>query len=429
MKKVSVKRITKYLAAMKTTLISFCFVLLSLNVIAQVPKGFNYQAIARDGSGNPIINATMDVKVSILTDTTGFYLGNGTYVWEELFTGVKTNAFGLFGLVVGTGVKQTESAASFATIDWTVPLLYIGIKVKYPGWKNMGAAKLWSVPFSMASDTANAFSLGSKLAVVSSNDAATDPLFIVRRKDGQTVFAVYPDAVNVYVPNGSKGGKGGFAIGGFDTKGTSQDFFRVTPDSIRAYIDNTPAVKGSKGGFAIGGFESGKGGILSNFYMNITGANAVSTVDSAAQVLWYPNKQAFLAGKVHIGSVDSVGTNSTALGYKSIAMGNYSQAFGYKTKALGDFSTAIGKQSVAGSRSAPIANNAFALGNTSKATGDDSYAFGSGALASGLKSFAFGSVGLDDSGNPTSTPTQAIAPYTVAIGMGAQAKQRGALLL
>ena len=274
----------------------------------------------------------------------------------------------------------------------------------------------------MVSAKADGLTTGTKLAVVSGNDQASDALFEVKRKDVQTVFAVFPDAVNVYVPTGAKGTKGGFAIGGFGgTKAVSQDYFRVTPDSVRIYINNAPpSGKGStKGGFAIGGFDGSKG-ILPNYFMNVTGSNAVNTVDSAAQILWYPNKQAFLAGKIHIGLADSVGTNSTALGYKSIAMGNYSQAFGYRAKAFGDYSTSIGKNSIAGVRVAGIstASNAFALGNASNATGDDSYAFGSGAIASGYRSFAFGSVGLDGSGNPTSTPTQATQPYSIAFGMG-----------
>ena len=172
-----------------TTLLSFIFCLLS----SQVPQGFNYQAIARDGSGNPIANATIRVMLSILTDTTGFYAsGGGTYLWEEEQTGVKTNAFGLFTVVLGntSAAKIQGSASSFSAIDWAKTPLYIGTKIANPlDYKNMGSAKLWSVPYSMVTDSTKALLKGSKLSVVSSNDAATDALFEVKRKDGQTVFA------------------------------------------------------------------------------------------------------------------------------------------------------------------------------------------------------------------------------------------------
>lgn len=440
---------------MKTTLLGLLFCAVSLSLFSQVPQGFNYQAIARDAGGNPIVNATIKVKLSILSDTNTFYSsGGGTYIWEEEHTGVTTNAYGLFTLFFGKtpAVKVQGSAASFSAINWAQSPLYVGIKVANPtAYRNMGTARLLSVPYSMGSakadlavnatnatsatnaanaamaDSAKALRKGSKLAVVSSDDATTTALFEVKRKDGQTVFAVYPDAVNVYVPTGAKGNKGGFAIGGFGSaKAPSQDYFRVTPDSVRIYIDNTPPVytKGaSKGGFAIGGFDGAKGSLLPNYYMNITGANAVTTVDSAAQVLWYPNKQAFLAGKVSILSADSVGTNSTALGYKSRAIGNYSQAFGYRATARGDYSTSIGKLSIAGARVAGVstASNAFALGNATKATGPDSYALGTGAEALGNRAFAFGSVGVDTAGVLTGVPTRASGSYSTAIGMGAQA--------
>ncbi|MCX6333605.1 MAG: hypothetical protein NT092_04785, partial [Bacteroidia bacterium] len=77
-------------------LLSFYFCLLS----SQVPQGFNYQAIARDGSGDPIINTTLPVKIAVLSDTTA----TPFVIWEELHSGIKTNGFGLFTLVIGTGV-------------------------------------------------------------------------------------------------------------------------------------------------------------------------------------------------------------------------------------------------------------------------------------------------------------------------------------
>ena len=331
-------------------LLSFSFFLLS----SQIPQGFNYQAIARDSKGNPITNATIKVKLSILTDTTGFFLnGTGTYLWEEEQADVKTNAFGLITVVFGNplATKIQGSATTFSAINWSVSPLYIGTKIANPtSYMNLGSAKLWSVPYSLNSakadlstnssnaatvtngvyttgsysnpawitslagskitgsvasstnantvnngvyttgsysdpawitslagtkisgtvanaknaiiaDTAKVIRNGSKVSVVSGNDDSSEPLFEVKRKDGQTVFAVYPDAVNVFVPRTAKGVKGGFAIGGFDgTKMSPQDYFRVTPDSVRIYIDKTPAIlKGTtKGGFAIGGFDQTK---------------------------------------------------------------------------------------------------------------------------------------------------------------------------
>lgn len=423
---------------MKTILLSLLFFVICLGLTAQVPQGFNYQAIARDPvTTNPITNKLVKVKLSILSDTTGFYAsGSGTYIYEEEHVNIRTNGLGLFTVALGTGTKIGGSS-TFSSISWTAVPLYMGVKIAVETayvYKNMGSAKLWTVPYAMAASKAetagkaDGITTGAKLSVVSADDATSLALFEVKRKDGQTVFAVYPDAVNVYVPPTAKGGKGGFAIGGFGTaKAPSQDYFRVTDDSVRIYIDDTPGAKGSKGGFAIGGFDKAKAGFVKNYYMNISGTKTVDTVKGSPQILWFPNKNAFLAGNVRIPHIDSIGDYSSVLGYQSQAPGDYSQAFGYKAKAFGDYSTSIGRKSIAGVYQSK--HNAFAFGYSAMALGEDSYALGSGAKATGLRSFAFGSVGLDDGGNPTIIPTTASADYTVAIGMGAQATAKGGLAL
>jgi hypothetical protein len=50
-----------------SALLSFIFCLLS----SQVPQGFNYQAIARDGSGIALANQALPVKIAIQTSLTG----------------------------------------------------------------------------------------------------------------------------------------------------------------------------------------------------------------------------------------------------------------------------------------------------------------------------------------------------------------------
>jgi hypothetical protein len=235
-----------------SVLLSSSFYLLS----SQVPQGFNYQAIARIGSGDPVAGATIQVKIGILSDTIA-----QTIVWEELHNQVKTNAFGLFSLVVGQGARQSGSALAFSDINWATTPIYLKTQINLTGtWLYMGSAKLWSVPYSMiAGDLEGSV---KKLEVVGEDVTSDEALFEVKRKDGETMFAVYNHGVRVFMPLDtlSKAKKGGFAIGGFDkTKGTTtfQDYFVVNPDSIRAYIDTNP-VKAKKGGFAIGGFDKTK---------------------------------------------------------------------------------------------------------------------------------------------------------------------------
>ncbi len=283
-----------------------------------------------------------------------------------------------------------------------------------PGWVKEGDTL--SYPGSLAVGAGPAG--GSKLTVQGDDLQSDSALFIVKRKDGQPVFAVYNEGVRVYVDDTpSKRPRGGFAIGGFGfAKGEGQEYMRVTPDSVRIYIDNSSS-KRPRGGFAIGGFGFTKG--TGQDYFNVSGLASAEVIHGENRVMWYPRKNAFLVGRVLIESPDNVGTNSFAAGYEPQAAGEYSQALGYKANAIGDNATAIGNNARA------LGNESYAFGNYAITGNQGSYAIGSGAKASGLRSFAVGSVGVDSSGTVTA-PTQATGDYAYAFGMGSMASGQGA---
>ena len=273
---------------------------------------------------------------------------------------------------------------------------------------------------------------------------------------------VTPDSTRIYVNDtiSSKGKVGGFAVSGRSpTKGTSNDYLFVTGDSTRIYVNDTVSTKGKVGGFAVSGRSPTKGvstnymevtrdstriyvpegqskGKVGGFavsgrsptkaggvsdYFNISGNTTAEKIENESRVMWYPEKSALLAGEVHVGSADSVGQNSIALGYRSIANGDQSQAFGYKSKAYGTYATAIGYE-------AESDTNSMAVGYKAKASGNDAFAMGSGALAIADKSFAFGSVGIDSLGNVTGN-TKATGEYAYAFGLGSVSSGRGAFAM
>jgi hypothetical protein len=496
---------------MKTKLLFSAIFLLALSTLtAQIPQGFNYQALAADNSGNPIASSTLSVKVGITSDQAGT-----VFVWEERHDGVTTNGNGLFSLVVGSlsAVKERGSAPSFAAINWSATPLYLRTEVYYSStWHPMGVAQLWSVPYSMVAGRSTEFdgfftfngdtivllkpmSIGSTgtnkalLSVTALDDTSEDPLFEVRRKDGKSVFSVYSEGVRINVGDGgTKATKGGFAIGGFDetkglqdyfvvnsdcvrvyldnntgkavkggfaigsfdeTKAGVNEFLRVTPDSTRVYLNNDPA-KAVKGGFAIGSFDETKGALQE--YMKVTndsirmyiddtpgkavkGGFAIGSFDETKapgksyfnvatdaggivdppqnRVLWYPEKNAFLAGQVLITDPANVGTNSLSIGYETMAKGEYSQALGYKSQALRLNATAIGNRAKADGV------NSFALGDSAVVTSDDSYAIGASAVASGRGSFAIGSKDKLFGDNYTIS-TVATGELSMAIGLNAK---------
>jgi hypothetical protein len=293
------------------------------NSNAQVPQGFNYQAIARDNGGNPITNTTLQVKLSVLADTSA----SPVVLWEELHNPVKTNAFGLFGVVLGTGVKQSGSAATFSVINWNAGQRFIKTMIYYQSaWKSMGYAKLWSVPYSMSAGSV-AGTL-PKLAISGSTAIMDEALFEVKNLQGQTVFAVYNEGVRAYVDNGAaKGGKGGFAIGSFGSaKAPSQELMVISNDSARIYVDET-AAKGTKGGFAIGGFNRTKATLSEfmhltpdNYFVGHKGGSLIST-GIYNSTLGYQSGMSLTSGSnnVFVGYLSGATTNS---GSSNVFIGN-----------------------------------------------------------------------------------------------------------
>jgi hypothetical protein len=237
-------------------LLSFSFCVLS----SQVPQGFNYQAIARDGLGNIIVNQSLPVKISIVTALSG-----GTLIYEESFPTIASNKYGLISMVVGTGTRTGGNAASFSEIDWKAQALFLQTNVEYPAgtWTVMGTSQIWGVPYSLvAKDVAGPL---SKLGITGTTDNMEEALFEVKNKKGNTVFAVYNEGIRAYVGDGSaKGVKGGFSVGGYDASKSStvHDIFVLSTDSARFYLDSKPkTTKGVKGGFSVGGYDMTKSGV------------------------------------------------------------------------------------------------------------------------------------------------------------------------
>ncbi len=412
--------------------------------LGQIPQGFNYQAVAMTGAGAPIANSTIQVKMGILSDTL-----TPVVVWEELHNPVKTNLNGIFSLVIGTGTKQDGSVSSFEDIDWSAGPLYLRTKIYYQNaWKEMGSARLWSVPYAMVSGD-----MGGpvkKLSVEGETSSAEEPLFEVKNKDGQTVFAVYNEGVRIYVSDGAKAVKGGFAVGGFGTdkaesakylfvgkdsvriyldtnpltkgkksgfavggyditKGVVQNYLDVSADSVRIYIDSDPASKKVKGGFAVGGYDMTKGNVQD--YLDVSGDSVRIYIDDKGTG-GKGKKGGFAVGgfdmskggNAHFFNVEVDTTGRVVPAQNRIlwypmknafltgkilvedkdSVGINSFASGYESKAKGMYSQAMGYM--------PVARGDYstAIGKNAAATEDNSFAFGSHAIASATGSFAFG---------------------------------------
>lgn len=112
---------------------------------AQAPNSIHYQAAARDGSGNALDNASIDVRYSIHEGN-----ANGTIVFQETHSKT-TNQFGIFSLNIGTG---TLISGNFSSINWGSNTYFVQVEIDNGGgFVDMGTTQFVSVPYALHAKT------------------------------------------------------------------------------------------------------------------------------------------------------------------------------------------------------------------------------------------------------------------------------------
>ncbi|HDR68701.1 MAG TPA: tail fiber domain-containing protein [Bacteroidaceae bacterium] len=295
--------------------------IISVNQFSQVPQGFRFQAVARDHNHTIMVNRQIIVTVGILADSeegellwqeehaeTTNDLGLFTLViCKDDNTKTGGSATSLSDIPWGSGAHfmhleidsgdgpvnlgtqqllpvpyaihafsaketdgdpeneiqdlQLEDGQLTITGNSSATPINLGTFVSdRVGWEKAGN----NVVYVNGNVGVGTITPEGRLTVQGVDETDNQPLFEVRRKDGYPVFAVYEDGVWAYTDTviSAKGVKGGFAVGGYrnSSKGLpGEEFFRVTPDSVRIYFNDEPG-KGVKGGFAVGGYSSGSKG-------------------------------------------------------------------------------------------------------------------------------------------------------------------------
>ncbi|MBE0641145.1 MAG: hypothetical protein IH599_03865, partial [Bacteroidales bacterium] len=124
-----------------TLILGVCMTGLQFQSVAQVPQGLNYQAVARNSAGDPIINTSISVRFTI-TDVTA------AEQYKETHT-VTSNQFGLFNAIIGGG---TVVSGIFGTIPWLSGPHYLKVELDPDGngYQLMGITPFQSVPYALA---------------------------------------------------------------------------------------------------------------------------------------------------------------------------------------------------------------------------------------------------------------------------------------
>jgi hypothetical protein len=115
-----------------------------------VPKGMNYQAVARNGQGELLSNKKINLKIYLF----GNENNQRTNHYSELHE-VTTNALGLFNIIIGEGLKDQ---GEFGLIPWNKENIWMEVALAdqaTSGFKTISNSKLLAVPYAIHAQTAD----------------------------------------------------------------------------------------------------------------------------------------------------------------------------------------------------------------------------------------------------------------------------------
>ena len=124
------------------------------SLYAQVPQGFNYQAVARTSTGIAVTNQAIGLQLSIRQGSS-----TGTIVYTETHS-VISNNIGLLNVTAGNG---NPTFGSFSAINWGSGIYYMEISMDISGgtsYSLMGTQQLMSVPYALYAGNATTGATG-----------------------------------------------------------------------------------------------------------------------------------------------------------------------------------------------------------------------------------------------------------------------------
>ena len=132
---------------MKKIILIATVMLITASITSQTPQAFKYQAVARDNSGNLMVNQLVAFRISILQGGPA-----GNLLYRERHAPI-TNDYGLANLQIGNGLVLV---GSFNAINWSAGQMFLKVELDPAGgnnYLNMGSFELLSVPYAMYADS------------------------------------------------------------------------------------------------------------------------------------------------------------------------------------------------------------------------------------------------------------------------------------
>ena len=275
---------------MKKTVSFLVGMILWLGTLAQVPQGFNYQAVVRNDQGAPLAEQQVGIRLTLQDEA-----GKAIYYSET--HSANTAPQGVVSFVVGGGNVQS---GVFADIPWGEGNIYMKIEVDPAGdgnYTTLGVSQLQSVPYALYATSGTPGPQGEQgPAGPQGEPGPTGPQGeqgpegpLVFGTEGQTLrhgettweasSNIYNTGTNVGIgttdPTEKLHVEGNIRAHGLmlDKQGTPDEdplfvvrnsegniVFAVYEQGVRIYVDGDPADegKGNRSGFAIGGLTGFK---------------------------------------------------------------------------------------------------------------------------------------------------------------------------
>lgn len=336
-----------------------------LHSFAQIPNGFQYQAVVRDDNGDAFSDQDITIRFSLLQ---GSESGSSVYVETQEVT---TNAFGLISLSIGNG---ESSSGNLNKIDWSEGSYFLQTEINLgSGFDDFGTHELLSVPYALYGEDADAdptneiqdISLdGTDLTI--SGGSTVDLGVLGANTDEQDLADVLSQGADA----------NSLAISNLADPTDAQDA------ATKSYVDAN-----DKGAFENDANVISAGDSDDDFVFGSSQlADDNTTSNDNSRMFFDKSKRAFRAGEVNDDK-----WNEEYLGDYSIGLGYQAQASGYGSIAIGDNTIATSSGAIAiGTDALASQEYAISIGQYTHASGLNSTAFGYATSAIGTNSTTMG---------------------------------------
>ena len=300
----------------------------AVSVYAQVPQGFNFQAVARGATGEILADQALGVQVSIIKGTE-----DGNPIYEETHS-ITTNPLGLIQLVIGEGTAAEGQI--FSEVDFGNDNYYVKLAIDPSGgteYADLGTTRLLSVPYALVAQKAidgNGNSTGA-ITEYNLNTSENDTSFIVNATGTKSISGALKVKSST---DGSNRGVDSRVVSGSGNESSQLGSYgRAEGEGTGSHFGSYGIALGSGGGNNYGTFGWAEGTGKFNF-----GVQAVARGDGSGEIVPLGEEVDFNFGSYNIaGGFYSSGNLNGNVGVEAQAAGENGSRidFGVIARAIG----------------------------------------------------------------------------------------------